>query len=704
MGIFDTIYRKINPREHISHVENRNNLNEEDISKLNRQRESEVPFDKKDSDIYKARIPEFLINPAFGKPFNKDVFELRRVAEFPYALMVINTVCDEISSIDWGIRAVKDEEVPEELIKKTKDWIDNPNKNEESFEHILRTGTRDILELDAGVLVKVYNRQGDFVQLYSRDAGTFTKNPNIYGVMPEERAYYQYGWNVPTYPIPFNKNEIVYMMRNPRTYSVYGYSPVESLQKTLQLLMYGLDSNLEYFTSNEVPKGVFTMDGASSDNAKALREQLRERMTTKDSAGNWKKDVYAMPVIPKAGKFERIAFSNLELQLLEQQKWFMKIVFSSFGVTPSEMGFTEDSNKSTDQVQDKIQKRKITKPFCKMWSYYINSQIINDLPWIKGTQYEGKIEFFFDKGDLDEEIKKRTLIWGDSDRNLITTNEARVEMGLEEIKEPINEPESNENNPCKEEEDGDDFENLKKKSLKALPLKIEIDFNDVIWKPLTKAIESALSIQEKIILSELKKKMKNPIAKIKSVEKKGILDFLLGLFSLESLKPVVMEEIKKNYFTGMDIVEKKFDRNFNYPKEMEFIEEYTFDLVKNLGDDTREKLRTTLQRGILEHSSYTELAKDIRKVFKVSKSRSESIAISETNRAVNSGGYNAIVESGQTGWIEPSTINDHRRSEICTYLSNKRVRLGEKFHYKGESWLHPPFHPRCRSGFSFIPD
>ncbi len=198
--------------------------------------------------------------------------------------------------------------------------------------------------------------------------------------------------------------------------------------------------------------------------------------------------------------------------------------------------------------------------------------------------------------------------------------------------------------------------------------------------------------------------MKNPIAKIKSVEKKGILDFLLGLFSLESLKPVVMEEIKKNYFTGMDIVEKKFDRNFNYPKEMEFIEEYTFDLVKNLGDDTREKLRTTLQRGILEHSSYTELAKDIRKVFKVSKSRSESIAISETNRAVNSGGYNAIVESGQTGWIEPSTINDHRRSEICTYLSNKRVRLGEKFHYKGESWLHPPFHPRCRSGFSFIPD
>lgn len=678
--------------------------------------------DAKENLIMKAVIPNFLFKPPFGYPISKDIPELRRLAKVPYAKMIIKTTCDEVASLEWNIKGIEDEEIPDEILKKTRRWFYNPNRNNESWEYILRTWVKDILEIDAGVLVKVFNLKGELTEVYTRDGGAFTKNPDIFGVLPDENAYYQYGWNVARRPQPFNKNEIIYAMQNPSADSIYGYSNIEALQATLQLLLYGVDSNLEYFSNNMIPKGVLFIKNANDSQIKAFKKQFKERIMTKDSAGNWRKKFHEMPILNTEGKFEKLGFSNLDMELLKQQEWFMKIVFACFGITPSEMGFTEDSNKATDEVQNIIQKRKGIKPLIQLLEYHINTQLINDLPWIKGTQYEDKIEFFFDKADLQEETKKRAIIWGDYEKGLISVNEARVEMGLEPIEEENADKldkfveqeefdeEDNWNNDEADEKTEEDLDRedddrfSKKKSLKALPKKIEIDFKKVKWKTLKNTIESTLSEQEKLLLKELKKKTTDKLSDIKSVERKGIIDYLLGLFSLDALKPVVKEQIKKNYFTGMDIVEAKLDRNFIYPKEMEFIETYTFDLVKNLGDETREKLRTTIQRGMLDKNSYKELATDIRKVFDISKARSEAIAITETNRAVNSGAYEAIVQSGYDGWIEWNAVMDGRTSGICKYLDGKKVRVGDKFTYKGESWLHSPAHVNCRSSFSFLPD
>lgn len=392
--------------------------------------------------IYKAVIPNWLFKPPFGIPTYKDVPEIRRMAKTPYIAMIINTIVDEITSIDWDVVAGEDEVIPDEILKKTKDWIYNPNRNEESIRDIMRMWIRDLLELDAGVIVKVYDMKGDMKEIYARDGATFLKDPDVYGVLPPPRenkteqdatkfAYWQYGWSTNARPIGFYRDEIVYLIRNQRTDSQYGLSPVEACLDIVQMLLYGLDMNLAYYNDNYVPKGVFTMQGATGEDIRRFTEGFQQAMKTYDKAGDkWRRNFHKMPVINTEGKFERIQFSNLELEFIQQHEFFLKIVNANFGITPSELGFTEDVNKATSYVQSATFKRKAIRPLLDLIEYPFNEQIINELPWIKG-KYEDKVFFRFDRYDLGEEVEKRKVVWGDYKEGIITKNEARAELELE---------------------------------------------------------------------------------------------------------------------------------------------------------------------------------------------------------------------------------------------------------------------------------
>ena len=332
----------------------------------------------KDSPIYKAVIPKFLYKPPYGYPRFVDIPELRRLSATPYVSMCVTTIIDEIAAIPWEIVPRDTLETPEgeesvepvAHIKEVNDFLMNPNVNKENFNIILRRLLKDILELDSAVLIKVFNMMGDLKEIYAKDGGTFTLNPDIFGTfqncaeiiptwqlesmsdkdkqeyMDTKPAYFQYGWITGARPMPFGTREVIYFMRNPRTDNIYGRAPVEILLDTIQLLLYGQDMNLDYFTDNNIPKGVFRMEGAASEDIQAFKEQWQTATKVKNEVGDWRKRWWKMPVINTQGQFERIQFSNAELEIIQQQEWFTKLVWSVFGITPSELGFTESSNRA----------------------------------------------------------------------------------------------------------------------------------------------------------------------------------------------------------------------------------------------------------------------------------------------------------------------------------------------------------------------
>jgi len=178
--------------------------------------------------VEKAYIPEYLFRPLFGRPRNINIPEIRRLAKTPTPHICIKTIVDEVTSVDWEI-VMKDKEasINDTAIDEVTLRIQNPNRNKEDFRMIMKKWIRDILETDSAVGIKIFDKasfeDGDplnkllpvgrrnMLEFYAFDGGTFTKAPNEHGILPDQRAYYQFSPHRQSAPIPFARDELVWM-------------------------------------------------------------------------------------------------------------------------------------------------------------------------------------------------------------------------------------------------------------------------------------------------------------------------------------------------------------------------------------------------------------------------------------------------------------------------------------------------------------
>jgi hypothetical protein len=135
--------------------------------------------------VFKSYIPKFLYKPPFGYPRSENIPMIKVFAKNPYVYSVIRMIQEEAANASWEIgMEQQDEEMSDELHEIKKQIIDvlrNPNGNKEGWSHIIKVITRDILESDSGVWVKVFNRLEEMVQIFARDGGSFLKNPDMAG-------------------------------------------------------------------------------------------------------------------------------------------------------------------------------------------------------------------------------------------------------------------------------------------------------------------------------------------------------------------------------------------------------------------------------------------------------------------------------------------------------------------------------------------
>lgn len=411
--------------------------------------------------MIKGIIPQYIYRPPFGFPREQDVVLNRKLGANAYVHSIVSTIQFEVSSTPYDIVVKEDETESPEQVKKLKEFFNNPNGNAESFSFILRALVKDILELDSGILMKVFDGAGNFKQIFARDGASFYKNPDIHGYMgdrddiipqyyfhynAEKRvyeflnrfedkdsinairdtaAYFQYGYNNASVPIPFGKREIVWISANPRTESVYGRSPIDVLGDVIYTILYGATFNLDFYLNNNIPDGVIQLIGANNEHIRQFRERWEANFTEKDVFDNKRKKFFTFPITNAEAKFTPFAFNSKDMEVLEQQKWFWKIVMACFGVTPSEMGFTEDSNKATELVQSSVFKRKAVAPLLDIIEYHINLSIMPEL------DPTGKYKFQFIDTDLEQDTKKATLEKMYIDMGVKTPEMVAEEMGID---------------------------------------------------------------------------------------------------------------------------------------------------------------------------------------------------------------------------------------------------------------------------------
>jgi len=189
MGILDGLRRQLGVKATLAHQS-------QVVAELTSTPETAIRA-AQNSAILKSPSPTYLVRPPFGIPLNKNVVAIRNLARNAYVFSAEQTIADEIAAAEWEITQKEGFNVSDVDLQRVHTFFENPNGNDESFNDILRQLVPDILELDAGVIVKSFSFEkyvshstpagtgkltgGALQQIFAKDGGSFLLNPDFYG-------------------------------------------------------------------------------------------------------------------------------------------------------------------------------------------------------------------------------------------------------------------------------------------------------------------------------------------------------------------------------------------------------------------------------------------------------------------------------------------------------------------------------------------
>lgn len=410
----------------------------------------------------KAVLTEWWLNPVYGQPRLLDVRTVRALARNGVGSMCVEKVLDIVAQQEWTIRPRRITG-GKELYKSShadaiKEFLNKPNRNNETLDSILRKVGRNILETDDGTIVKVFSeyREGinpnpnfalnvppnpqytpetdprqmrttdrtptpnaELIELIAEDGTSFLKQTDVHGYLLN---YWQYSFIVPKQPIGFIPREICYISVNPRAGSPYGYSPFESIVDWLTYIIQAGKYNRRFYeNSSFFPMHVSFEDVKDKSEMQYWQDYLKNNFIGPEKA--WGAFITNGKVTVNP-----ITFNNRDLQNLETQQWYFKLTCAKLKVPPSMLGFTENVNRATAGQQTATFRSEAIRPLTKAIERTINREILPDLDPDNCCEFA-----FIQYSDLDEEQRRANTEVLYIQNGIKTPNEVRENMDLAEV-------------------------------------------------------------------------------------------------------------------------------------------------------------------------------------------------------------------------------------------------------------------------------
>ena len=396
-----------------------------------------------------------------GVPRRDDLFTARVLEKSHTVSLPMDTIQTQVSTTPWEIRPTVDDPGTEheEAADDAYEWLDGDfNANSESFDHLLKAWIGDILSIDAGVLELVPDDpEADtplLDELYVRDGATFVKNPNKHGQLPQpdsdRPAYYQFslagsqqpvradgetsireiaeevgalGYGLKGHePVPFSRDAIVWSEESPRSWSPYGFGRVQKVRRVVEVLLNQDISNRKYFDANEIPEGVISLVDGNQKEVERTREYWNDEI---------KGEEHKLPILGSKADYQTFRASPSELDFLQSQKWYHKLVWMIFGLSQSEVGHIEDVNRAAGKEANIAVWRRTTKPLLDLLQQQINNDI---LPFLEEYhRVDGEIEFTWNFDNPEIEAREREQQRQELQSGTVTVNEVRQERGKEPV-------------------------------------------------------------------------------------------------------------------------------------------------------------------------------------------------------------------------------------------------------------------------------
>ncbi len=257
---------------------------------------------------------------------------LRQIYErSSYVRPCVDALVRSVSSLPWVVRPKRNGKARD--AEEVKEFLRDPNSNEESLRKIFGQVLTDVVVIDEGIVEKVKAFDGTLLELFARDGSTFIPIKDEHGIL---HGYIQ-KLGVGD-PVPFEKDEVMYFELYPTTWTAYGLPIIETIVNEVASLMFSVQWIADSFTEDKIPPGILTLDRVGND---AYERAKAEFQGGEDSQ-------FTVKLFRNVGKAQWIELkkTNQEMQLAELNLQIERIVYRNFGLQPFELGVTSEINRA----------------------------------------------------------------------------------------------------------------------------------------------------------------------------------------------------------------------------------------------------------------------------------------------------------------------------------------------------------------------
>jgi HK97 family phage portal protein len=309
----------------------------------------------------------------------------------------------------------------EKRIKEVKRFIENPNDNKESFREIREKVIRDLLVFGRGCIEKVHNKIGKLIEIYSLYAPEIRINADEHGNLPTKKAYALIPaknlYNTKT-KIYFDINELIFVLHQPISKSVYGLKPLDALANTVASDIMRSEYNINFFLNNGESSGILSLEGMNRKDLKKFREYWNS---------NFKgfKNAHRVAAVNTKVGWTRMALMNKDMEFSEYGVELRTKIFSTYNMQPVVMGVIDNTTgKLNTSEQVELYKDGAIRPILEKEAFYYTNEIIQ-----KGLGISD-LEMVFGGVNLGDVYKQNEMDIVSVQQGITTINEVRAHRGL----------------------------------------------------------------------------------------------------------------------------------------------------------------------------------------------------------------------------------------------------------------------------------
>lgn len=235
--------------------------------------------------------------------------------------------------------------------------------NQQSLRSWMKMALKEVLEIDALTIYRHTDRIGRIYGLEIMDGSHIKPLLNERGRKPngDFPAYEQFLHGVPA--AFFRRDEILYLRETERIDSPYGFSRVERIILRVNQALRKQNKDLATFTDGNMPAG--TLEPPDDGTTDWTPEQLLiyQEMWDGMLAGN--DSIKArIKVIPPGAKFNKTDPDDI---MTPFDQFLLNVTVAAFGITMSELGFTENVNKASGETQEGVIYRRAMAPIMDLF-------------------------------------------------------------------------------------------------------------------------------------------------------------------------------------------------------------------------------------------------------------------------------------------------------------------------------------------------